>query len=68
MCQIRRQQSFSPFKPCVFLGDMANSGDPDQMPHNVASDQFVYRTFYLNLNTNEKYHPTTLKLEMNLSN
>ena len=29
---------------------------------------FAYRMFYQNLNKNEKFHPTTFKMEMDWSN
>ena len=56
-----------------FLWDLANSADLDQMPQRAASDQgrsplFAYRMFYQNLNKIEKYHPTSLKTEMDWSN
>ena len=53
--------------------DLWNSPDLDQIPQNEPSDQGLkcllteYSICY-NLNKIEQYHPTTLKLEMNLSN
>ena len=48
-----------------FCGTKANSSDPDQTPHNAASDQGLH---WENLNKIENYHPTTLKMEMDWSN
>ena len=39
----------------------------DQMPQNTASDQ-VLHCLLTEVSLSEKYHPTTLKLEMDLSN
>ena len=55
---------------------MANSGDPDQMPHDAASDQVLHclptGIFIQNeiemKDRNERNIPYTLKLEMNYSN
>ena len=57
---------FNPYKPYIlFYGTWVNSEEPDQMPKFVVSDlKFASRIFYQNFNKNEKYKPTTLKLEM----
>ena len=44
-----------------FLWDIGNQC-------RTGSPLFAYRCFFYNLNKNEKYHPTTLKLEMDSSN
>ena len=32
----------NPYKPSVLFVGQANSADPDQMPHNAASDQGLH--------------------------
>ena len=64
---------FNPFKPSVlFCRISGNSSKPDQTPQDAASDQVLHclqaEVFFFNLNKNEKYHPTTLKSEMDWSN
>ena len=39
---LRDSHSVNPFLPETRKGSNANSADPDQMPHNVASDQGLH--------------------------
>ena len=53
------------------LPDMANSAIPDQTPQEAASDQVLHcllTEMSFKMNKNEKYHPTTIKTEMEWSN
>ena len=55
------------------MWDKGNSAEPDQTPHNAASDQVLHFlltecSFKIWIKIKKKKHPTTLKTEMDWSN
>ena len=61
----------NPYKPSIFLWDIGKQcktrSDAAERGVWSGSPLFAYRSFFLNLNKNEKYHPKTLKTEKELA-
>ena len=71
-CQVVCQHHSNLYKLSVLFIQQANSTDQDQMLHDAVSDQGLHCLLTLNvlknLNKADRHHPTTLKVEIDLSN
>ena len=75
MYVFRVSLDLNPYKPSVFFVGRRQTAQ-SQIRRRITLNRgvssvfplFAYRMFYKNLNENEKYHPTPLKLVMDCSN